>query len=191
MPKNIDIVLIPPTHIVDLVVSLNEQDEHRNVALSKSDRIPHISLLMGVLEEEYEDELIAACRNIADNTPPLSLSLSDATDGCFGLEKSVALSSMQRILFAQVMPLLHTNASISDFVEGPDHAYHSNEPLAWVRHESKNGDFQKNFWPHLTVHANIPKDTTSPVPFLCSELAIYHMGDYCTARDPIATFPLS
>src|SRR3989338_1233681 len=117
MKKAIDIVLLPPDHIMELVIDLNTRAFSRGEAkfkLSKTKLFPHITLLMGCMSSEIEQEVIRQINAIAAATVSLRLEITDQRGDMLSIKKSKEIDNLHRSLLASVLPLLGQDCTLSD-----------------------------------------------------------------------------
>ena len=64
----IDVVLLPPEEIIDKAIEINKEliKQNDRVILNKENCIPHISLCMGVIEEEALPEIQKILQNVSE-----------------------------------------------------------------------------------------------------------------------------
>ena len=80
MKISVDIVLLPPPEIMNLCFEFNKEIIARGGDITIFDSetcIPHISMLMGVVEEEDLPSIVADLQSLAHDTKPLSLSIEE------------------------------------------------------------------------------------------------------------------
>lgn len=186
-----DIVLLPSTEMAEETIRLNRelarQSEH-HFLLNATDRLPHLSLAMGCLNE---DDLPAASRRleeIAVRFPPVPLFYTEIHVGTLAGGETVStlsvgenalLQSLHETVMNRLGPLLNGRAAPEDFIDFPDLQRSSVE---WVNGYRENATFDQ-FSPHITLGFGAPERPARFRPTdTASRLALCHLGNYCTCR---------
>ena len=178
MKKAIDIVLLPPDDIIDMVVEINNEAYSQGKAtikLGKNDRIPHLSLLMGVMDENDLEAISAKMTEIAKKFKPIKLTFNRFRMTCFWTKNEGVVRELHELLVKEIDPLLGHDAKKEMYDETPeaeleDNFYH------WVNEFVNLYSFNQ-FGPHITVHA--PDAMLKPyIPFSCTfdRFALTHLG---------------
>jgi hypothetical protein len=189
MPRlAIDIVLIPPKEIIDAVLAVNKRGDAR-ITLGPIDRVPHISLLMGVADERHINNIAAKLKTIAKDTGPLNLASLSTDHGCFEIKPNKALQALHEQLVKEIDPLLDHDVKPDMFLEKSDASISPNG-MQIVRTYADQHSFE-HFWPHITYHTSEANPPELPLSFAASRLALCHLGNYCTCRDILAEFTLA
>lgn len=181
----IDLVLLPPDHIIEAVLEENKKAVDEGVAtieLNAVDRIPHISLLMGVIPQQYIEPMGIILNQIASKTAPLELSFDTTSGSSIVTPNSGAIRELHETIVKYFNPLLSHDARVEDFDDDSSHPFFSQEdPFHWpntfVTEHSHD-----NFNPHITVHSPTPEQITLPLNGTFTRLAICSLGGYCTCR---------
>lgn len=194
MKKAIDIVLLPPDNIMDFAIQLNKpwvkgiDDE---IVLDKKFCLPHITLAMGLINDEQIIIIQKIMAEIADNFSPLELKITYVytenlpTRKISGLaiEKSPPLQKLHEMVMDKLVPLFTYDDVTKEMFYSPPLV--SDVPLYWVGGFVKN-DVRENYRPHITLGMGVPPKIESPIIFTASRLALCHLGNYCTCRDILA-----
>ena len=194
MKKNVDIVLIPHQDIIDLVLKHNAAgvaSGNATIELGKKDRIPHLSLLMGVLDEEHLDGVIDKLEGIAHLTSPVPLHITKEKHSSLVPDKTHEIMSLHERIVADIDPLL-THAGITDYYDEPA-GYQFAAPeriLSFVNNFITQYSHDK-FWPHITIHAGLSEPVDFPIHTTATTLALYHLGDYDTCRSLLHSIDLN
>lgn len=177
----IDIVLLPPDEVMDVCIKINPN-------LNKIDRIPHISLLMGVTTENEIENIKEKIKKIA-NTAPLKLEIPelvffqrpDGTTNCyFKIKKDDNIQSLHETIIEQVSPELLYDASLEMFYKDKNETLDQLSTF-WVNKFLKEFSLE-NFNPHITLKTSQAEYNNLPIKFTTTRLAICQLGNYCTCR---------
>lgn len=185
MKRAVDIVLLPPASITKEIVAQNARAVTAGTAtidLHVSHRFPHLSLLMGVLDDTKEADLLEALHTIAKDTPPLVLSFTE--------KKHTALHTANN----GPLKILHTRIveTLDQFLtHDPKPGMYYNTPYVdeWVAEFVSHHSFEK-FEPHITVHSE-QVDIPLPISGVCTQLALCDLGAYNTCEVTRAVFELT
>jgi 2'-5' RNA ligase len=72
----ISIALLPPDDIMDMAISINKNYPDDPIQLNKENCLPHISLCLGVVEENHLPGIEKIIAEIKKNTPALTITIS-------------------------------------------------------------------------------------------------------------------
>jgi len=185
----VDIVLLPPKEIHDLALEVNKNlnPKEGEIVFENGDMLPHVSLLMGVLEIGRLKEVEKLIRNGAKMFKPLALeikeievdTLSDGTSvSGFGVSRTPRLRELQQWLARQSETLLGNDVGAKMFYgqairEGI---------IEYLRNFRTEHSFEK-FRPHITLGVGKAENKSKfPIPFTASKIALCHLGNYGTCR---------
>ena len=109
----IDIVLLPPKEIMDLVISINRAAFERGKGrfkMSESDFVPHISLTIACINEEDLNQVIEKVNSIFKLQKPLQLKLTgiklyerdDGKRGFITLDVSNELKNLHKSILTSI-----------------------------------------------------------------------------------------
>jgi hypothetical protein len=186
----INIVILPPDSITDLALKWNTKlraDQPDNIALSKSQYLPHISIAMGCIRADQFDQIKSTLQAIAANHRILELRLphirivnpsSARQIITFDVNLSEELNSLHEAIVNAFRPLVTQDADEFAINDSPPI---TSDTLDWINHYIPRQCFD-NFWPHITVGFGKPTLEFHPVSFQGSRLAICHLGNHCTCK---------
>jgi len=192
----VDVVVLPPDVIINQAIRLNRvllQTNPPKIELNKVNCIPHISLSMGVLEESKLVAFTECLKSIAHSYMPLNLRAShiyteripnsEKVSG-IAIEKSDTLSSLHNEIMMLSDIYLSNDATIDTvFTPPPVDAI----TLQFINnYPSKSA--RENFFPHITIGVGELTDESLSTNFTTFEVALFHLGNYCTCRNKIASF---
>ena len=191
MKRAIDIVLLPPKNIIDFVVDINAKARKNNttsVKLSPNYRIPHLPLLMGVLDDKNFDEVEKRLSIIAKKYAPLTLHFDTIDRQSFYTKNNGLVRKLHEELIKEINPLLTHDAQKKEYAEPIDYPF-VEEHNHWVN-EFVNVYSHDNFEPHITFHS--PETTISQFPFTTTleRFAMCHLGVRNTCRTILAEHTL-
>ncbi|MBP7884679.1 hypothetical protein KAZ93_00565 [Patescibacteria group bacterium] len=131
MKISVDIVLLPPPEIMDLCFELNKGIVARGGDITIFDRetcIPHISMLMGVMEEEDLPSIMADLHRIAQETKPFDLTIEELlltqtplgdNNYSFTLNKPDSLRQLHHTLFSKFFNRLSFDPTLDTIYPDP------------------------------------------------------------------------
>jgi 2'-5' RNA ligase len=197
--RAIDIVLIPPGEIQDEAIGLNGQLIRSNppkIKLGRYSSVPHISLCMGVLEESdrplLQDELAAIGKEVS----PLPLRCAgihavpianDEIISGIAIEPDDELYALHKKVMDTGLQYLTHNATMETI-------YQPSEADAITLHfinKYPSESAYEYFVPHITLGVGTMSEPKFDRRFTAAILAVYHLGNYCTCREPLKTITLN
>lgn len=187
--KAVDIVVVPPDHIQDVVIDLSKKVFGSTFVLGKTDYVPHISLCMG-----YTDDIEKIGEQVAESLKgelPFDLIAEGVRTGVgpqIDIKKSPSLRRIHYRLFSTV-GLVNDRKS----------------PWAYVgimaRDETLNymSSFRQmhaklSYFPHITLGDGVLSDESLdvvlPIKFVADKIALFHLGNYNTCRRQLKEWEL-
>lgn len=181
----IDIVLLPPPNISDEMVALSNHlnDTYgEKIRLNLKDRLPHISLLMGVVDRKNIENIEKVLKKLAAELLPIELTMtglkSRGSSSAIELKETPELEALQKALAKETQDWITSNATAEMFYDTPT---------------EKNVEWVKNY----LGHTHIPHITVGPVfenesydnlrTFSADTLAACHLGRHCTCREVLTS----
>ncbi len=194
----VDIVLLPPDDVTDLAISANKELLKSNppgITLDKQRCLPHISLDMGLLDEEKLEEAKQLLATIAAETKALDLAITGVTT-TVSKEPEVSVltvegDGLQRLHEKVADAFSHLlQQGIVENVRWVENQQGEVMPIweKWVKDFAKNASYEK-FRPHITIGLGKVRNP-GKIPFIATWLALCHLGNYCTCREVLAEFGL-
>ena len=188
----IDIVLIPPPSIAQQAIAMNRglaDTAAANYILNAKTCVPHITVLMGLIEREALPKLYDQLSIVMQQTQPLPLELTGVyiatlPDGnnvsSLVVKKELALQQFHESILNDARFLLSHDAVTAEmFYEDPP----VNEfAVSWVS-KFMQTSVHGNYQPHITLGIGKASPLAHPIHFTVSQLAVCHLGNYCTCRD--------
>jgi len=188
----IGVVLIPPDEIIKLAIDINKtftETVAENFVLDFKTCIPHVTLLMGLVDREQLLEVERRLSILIENFSALNLKIiglhsSERSDNKvvsgFVIEKTAELQKIHEVILAEMSSIFtYDNVQSEMFFSPPS----VNEvPMFWVKGFAKTS-VRENYNPHITLGIGRPKQEINHLEFTASKLALCHFGNYCTCRD--------
>jgi 2'-5' RNA ligase len=176
----IDVMLLPSEEIMDKAIEINNQLADDPIKLSKENCLPHISLCMGVVEEDNLSKIEETINEIGKNFSELLLTINKINDEhvCFEIKNTEDLQKLHEAIMTKLSPYLSYDATTDMCFSPPPVA---EKTLFWINNY-KNKLNSENFHPHITLGTLKLKSQKLNINFTASKLAICHLGNYCTCR---------
>jgi hypothetical protein len=184
----INVVILPPDPIMDLALKWNGElgkREKENITLGKFRYLPHVSMVMGCIEEDILPNAKAALQSIAGrhrapqlHVPHIRTVNTDSGKKIITLDISPNpdLLSLHETIVNVFQPLVTPDADEASINDLPPI---SADAIDWINHYIPYHCFD-NFWPHITLGFGDIDFELQPFSFEGSRLAICHLGNYCT-----------
>ena len=194
----VDVVLLPSQEMMDIAIEANRkllEQRAGGIILDRENCLPHVSLAMGCIDERDIANIKRILQATAENHSPGPLTvigIHTETD-LAGEEISVLqvmrtgkLQSLHEAVMRRLAP--HFSYEVTaEMALFPPAA--SQSTLAWIRNYPEKSSFE-NFSPHITVGYGRITDFSSPIKFTASQLALCHLGNFCTCRKVLAAAEL-
>jgi len=185
----IDIVLLPPPKMAEAATLFSDElcaVYGEKMHLNATDCLPHISLLMGVIEEKDLEKASEILQEIVATHLPVQLEVtgvvSRTSSTSIEFERTTQFAELQDLLIEKLRPLLSYQPEAEMFYDQP-------EPmtLQWVANFMENSTGE-NFSPHLTVGpASEDEQYDGQLYGKASQIAICQLGNYCSCKKLLAT----
>lgn len=189
----LDIAIVPPEEIMTKCIKLSEEllQHNKSIQLNMSNKVPHITLAMGVVNEDSIEAIINKLK------PLVPLNFNFSTTGLYkrqipqgqviGVKVSVnnKLMEIHKKCMDIMKPYLLDDYDINVLADS-DKA----DPvtLKWIKGFSLNSAY-KAFSPHITLSILNTINWSPLLPaFNSSKLSIFQLGEYCTCQKEIHTF---
>jgi hypothetical protein len=183
MKLAVDVVLLPPEEVMDIVLGVNKRAVIRGdttIELNKTERIPHLSLLMGVLNSNDLSKVIQLLTEIVKQFQPLQLTIDSIKDQCFGVGFQDQLQKLHETIVTKIDPFFEHQATKDMYLESE--GYQFKKDIEYWVNEFVNKHSLDNFWPHITFHSPEKKPVELPLHFVTSRLALCQLGARNTCR---------
>jgi hypothetical protein len=195
----IDIVLLPSEEMMNNAVDLNKKLLKINepkIVLHKESCLPHISLCMGCIDEDNIPEIKHRLHEISSDFTPLRLQAINLEAEIIPTGKKVSvlqiskkddLQKLHETTMKKMWDLLSYDVEISMLFNPPEV---EDVTLYWIREYAKKYDDPLSFDPHITIGFGETNASSLPIDFRASEIAMCHLGNYCTCRKVILSSEL-
>ena len=194
----IDVVLLPSEEMMDHVIRANRDiiDNYgdTSIVLIKKHCIPHISLCMGVVEEDKLSEVNEILQGIAKSTDSFSfnantLTNSETAEDNNYLKLNFEYSHRFRDFQQEVMKLLRGIVSYEDATKEMLVNSQDNKILFLKDYGKKDGNSEL-YSPYITIGRGKTDVLALPIRFSSSKLAIFQLGDHYTCKKPLGIYDL-
>lgn len=190
----VDIVLLPEDAMTDAAIEISKrlvEEQSSEIALNRTDCLPHISLAMGCMEPRDIGAIREILERLANESPIERLTAT-------GLEMPTNSRGQATCLLAiarcRELQTLHTRVLtemkrfFSHDVEGV--RFHdevvSESTLDWVRNFPHKAGHER-FSPHITLgYGQTTPGLSFPLDFTVSRLALCQLGNHATCRKVLA-----
>jgi 2'-5' RNA ligase len=186
----VDVVLLPSEQIMDRVIEANREllrQSPDKIVLNKANRLPHVSLAMGCVEETDVAAIGRILRDLAKSHSPGELTIAGIQIGTNAsnektslllLKKTDRLQGLHEAVMRQLASYFSYDVS-TEMVLSPPEAEPST--LLWIKNYPQKSSFER-FSPHITLGYGQTVNVPFPSEFFASKLALCHLGNHCTCR---------
>ena len=202
MPKlAVDVVLLPSEAMMDRAIDLNRLllgHSNQEIILNKKDCLPHISLAMGCIEEKTVAPIHAVLAETARQFPlrDLCAACARAVTSPAGrivtsieIEKTAELQQLHEAIMRRLSPFFSYQVTAEMFFPVPPEKTVDAASISWVENYPAESSFTC-FSPHITAGFGRSDHVTGPMRFHPAQLALRHLGNYCTCRRILAAVEL-
>ena len=200
----VDIVLLPPEPIIDASIATNarlvDRTGKREVVLDRQHTIPHISLAMGTIKRSDLAALGRGLDEIVRRYLPLEATLTElvaVTTGTgdtvsgFNVHRTDEVQALHEAIMKQLLAF-DTGTVDTSMISGWDKEAIAAFTTRYIRDFADRSAYG-NYSPHITVGYGDARDDflafSFPLPFLCTSVAVCHLGNYCTCREVLSIHP--
>jgi hypothetical protein len=175
----IDIVLLPPEEIMDQAIEINKKLKDDPIKLNKINCLPHISLCMGLMNENDFEKIKNIILEISKDFFKLNLKINKICNQSisFKISYNQNLQKLHEKIMLKLFPYLTYDAKIENCFSPPKV---NEKTLFWINNYKKTSF--ENFDPHITLGINDFEEKDLKINLFASKLAICHLGNYCTCR---------
>jgi hypothetical protein len=188
MKLAVDVALLLPEKINDLVIELNQKFDSLS-KLNKENNLPHITLAMGVIDESEIELVNNKIKEICDEFGSLNLKIEEVyhiikpngkKSFAFRIKLTDELKKLHGTIMKELSTIFTYDVSIDMFNQDDEV-----DPIStfWVENYEKKHENPDNFHAHISLKCNndvIYDDI--PIEFKASKVALCHLGDHCTCR---------
>ncbi len=189
----IDIVLLPDEKAQEICKKVNQQIwwEEKKIDFIQTGKTPHISLIMGIMNEVDAEKIADVLSHISKNFSAIKLKgkirkyiIQNTGEAwaSFELEKSKQVSNLFIQISEKIKPYLdYNNISTNMFYMATEVEKQS---CIWL--EGFKNRTSEEYHSHITLWigdtSNLPEQEIS---FTAETLAIYQLGNYCTCENKL------
>ncbi len=190
----VDVALLPPEEIADLAIKLNHElvgPEKNKIILGKKEgeAMPHMTLLMGCVEEGDLMEMGKMGEEISNNISLLELGIYGVDEeiirkntlvSSLGIRKIPEIQNFHEKVLREFQNFFRGSASREMFYNP---LKVSMEEFSYIDQFPQVAGLAK-FYPHFTLGLGkiVKSGVNFPIEFKPARLAICHLGDYYTCR---------
>lgn len=189
-----DIVLIPPLPIIERIVQSNNEDfakQQTPVRLGFEDYVPHLSLVMGVLDTANEKKVIDEINNIVSFITNIELAVAHTNNPWITINRTKELMELHTTLMEKVYAAFERGGIAEMYYRTDPGEIIDTSILTWINEFDSKYSLD-NFNPHITSWTKSEKEREQmPKTFTSSTLALYHLGNYNTCRRLIHSWQLT
>lgn len=190
----LDVVLLPPADIMEKAIGMNaalREAGNLDISLDGEKCLPHITLAMGCAKEGDLPRLVGILSGIAASFSPVKLETVPSAGGraWIKLAKARDIELLHEIVMIRLSPFFSYRVTPDMMYGASDQEIHD-LTIDYIRRFPISSSFE-NFTPHITVGTGDMELKVGPSSFLCDELALCHLGDFCTCRKVLSSHKLS
>ena len=189
----VDVAIVPSDDLRRRLTAINRTLAPPPVGFHFDDtHVPHLTLAQQFVGASALDEIELAITEVAGDQPAIELTTTLLSTGGTTVTLGVALTPVLTALHRQLMDLLLP----FDGIDGDVAAFASEEPpprqadVAWVRMFRHRSAYDR-FTPHVTLGVGKVEALVGPERFCCTEVALFHLGRFCTCRTRLASWTLT
>ena len=184
------VVLLLPEDVMGRVIEISRnlsEVSDDSFVLNKEDYLPHLTLAMGVIEEEDFFRIERKLKGLVEEHLPLRINISEVKvsvrpDGqkasSLVVKKTKELQKVHESVMEEMSDFFTYDANVSMFFTPPAVR---ELPLSWVKNYVRTSVYE-NYKPHITLGVGVAKETKLVIEFDTSKIALCHLGNYCTCR---------
>lgn len=194
----IDVVLLPSESMTEKAIEVNQKLLQRysdKIILNKINCFPHISLCMGVIDENNIPAISKLLTEIGKQFSALNLTATDLpahtipTDNKiaeFQIQTTEKLQLLHELIMKRFSQFLTYEVSVDMLFTPPTI---EEVTFYWIKNYHNKSSFDK-YRPHITLGFGEMTDIKLPIQFTSSKLALCQLGNYCTCRKIIVSTEL-
>jgi len=196
----IDIALLLPEAINKICVDINQKKYSDKFSdLSKSDNYPHITLAMGVIDENNIKKVNNKLQEIVKKFSKLNLEIikisyeitpENKLSYGFEIKLTDEIKNLHGKIMKELLPIFSYNSINDMFFLDSDEKFEEVSKL-WIENYSKNHSNSNNYHPHISLKCRKAEYNDFPVKFISSRVVLCHLGNYCTCRTILGSHELN
>lgn len=181
----IDIVLRLPQKLEDEIIAVNNtyfETGKTKIKLGKIDYIPHISLLMGVIDEKHIGDVAKRMQEISGQFDAIKLHITNFENNSIQIARDTKIQEIHETILEHIGPFLVETEVRDDFFVPNTSGNKIEEGFKNYVASFIDDASLENFDPHITTHVEVPEKNQLPKQFTSTTLGLYQLGDYGTIR---------
>ena len=187
--KAIDVVLLPDKKMNEFAMKANCElvtEFDSEIVLNHKDCLPHISLLMGGINDKDIKEISSILGGFTNMTPKTLIpdhikkiqNASGKITSVIQIKRTDKLQKLHEIVCDTLKKYLTFDISIEMIAGGKV----SQTTIEWIKNYPANSSY-RNFSPHITIGYGDLSGRKMPRIFKVSKLAICRLVDHCTCKE--------
>ena len=183
----VDVVLLPPAEIMKKAIEVNsalvEKTGDTGIILDKGKCLPHITLAMGCVKEEDLENVDLVLKSIAEDMSPIPLKSIPLENelASIRIEKSRDIELLHELVMIR-MSRFFTHEVAKNMIYNSENEEIAQLTFDYIKEFSTKSSFE-NYTPHITIGLGETDSRVESFEFVCTELALCHLGNYCTCRN--------
>jgi len=196
----IDIALLLPEAINKICVDINQKEHFEKFSdLSKSDNHPHITLAMGVINENDIKKVNTKLQKIIKQFLKLNLEIikmvyettpENKLSYGFEIKLTDEIKKLHGKIMKELLPMFTYNVTSDMFFLDSDEKFNEVSKV-WIENYGKKHSDPNNYHPHISLKCRKAEYYNFPVKFITSKVVLCHLGNYCTCRTIFGSHELS
>jgi len=195
----VDVALLLPEEINKICININQKDNSDYYSdLSKKNNHFHITLAMGVIDEEDIEKVNSMLGEISRkfskiNLRILRISYKLNNEGkksyVFEIQLTDELKKLHAMVMKELLPIFSYEVGEEMFFLDSDENF-TKISKSWVEDYGKNHTGPENYHPHISLKCRRARYDKTPINFIASDIALCHLGNHCTCREILGSFKL-
>ena len=186
----IDVVLLPSEDMMEKTIKINQkllQQYSNKIILHKETCLPHISLCMGVIDENDISAISKILTVISKQFSVFNLTAANLyshtnsngdKNAGFQIKTTKNLQLLHESIMKKLSKFLTYDVSAEMLFTPPAI---EKITFSWIKNYLAKTSFDK-YKPHITLGFGQVVDAKLPIKFTSSKLALCQLGNYCTCR---------
>ncbi len=196
----IDVALLLPDEINNICIEINRNSNADAFSdLSKNNNHPHITLAMGVVDEENLPKIESKLKDISRDFSSLKLEIAELyfemtpekkKSYGFTVILTDELKKLHRVIMKELFPIFSYDVNNNMFFLDSDENFNEVSKY-WVKNYGEKHSDPNNYHPHISLKCRKADYTNFPIKFTASKLAVCQLGNYCTCRKTFTIIDLN
>lgn len=195
----IDIALLLPTGLRQTLTALNRTLRPPPNGFSfDSTHLPHLTVVQQFAQRSDLEAITEIAGEILAQQTPLQLVTTDVSRAHVSSTLGIGVTPELQLLHRRLMEGLEPFGPSDDRASvenGPDAFWNDGETprradIEWVAQFREQSAFER-FDPHVTIGTGALTAQVDPIPFVVTEVALCHLGRFCTCRRILSAWTLT